>query len=375
MPTIQKFEEEIITLLSEFVGFETVEGNEKGKKQCLDWILKTFLKTEGREQRAEIIPGTVEKAPYLYLKHPNPTLLFFAHIDVVPAEDHQFTLRREGDKLIGRGTRDMKGNQLAFLLAYRDLCSQGIIPPVNILFSSDEETAGPTIPTLLQEGMFSDIPVAYTPDTGPEIVCEHKGAVWADLVCAGKSAHAAYAWEGKNPCFLLADALQNLQHAFPPGSADDWHMTVTPTQLRGAGARNQIPESAVCGIDCRYTPEEASTPEEVLALVRPHLPNECELIIQHAVAPLHTDPNHPMIQHIKSIAEEVTGTSVHFRREHGGTDARYFGAHGIPAFLYGAAGGGLHSKDEWVSLKSLQALHAISTELLKSLVMVSTGEP
>lgn len=311
--------------------------------------------------------GAIEDCPYLYLPHPNPKLLFFAHIDVVPAHDNQFTLKQEEDKLIGRGTSDMKGNQLPFLLAYRDAVAGGEDPPVSILLTSDEETAGPTIPQLLKEGVLKDIPVAFTPDTKEMIVVEHKGVLWSELVCKGKGAHAAYPWDGENPAFMLADALKILQEKFPRGTNEDWQMTVTPTKLSGSVARNQIPEIASAGIDIRFPKEVCESPEEAKSLVEKHLPKGCTLEVVLTADPLGTDPNHEMVQLLKKIAEEVIGEEVKFEREHGGTDARYFGASGIPAFLYGPVGRGLHGKDEWVSLKSLLEQYEISKRLIKEL--------
>ncbi len=285
----------------------------------------------------------------------------------MPADEHQFDLHVDGDTLIGRGTSDMKGNQLPFLIAYRDAINEGLDPPISILLTSDEEIAGQTIPKLLKKKMLGNIPVALTPDCSFKIVCEHKGALWAELVCLGKGSHGAYPWEGENPLYLLAEALQKIEEAFPTGDGDDWQMTVTPTEIKGGMAKNQIPSIASCTLDIRFTPEIAQSPEEALQIVRAELPAECELNLHHAAPPLFTDPEHPMVELVQRIAEEVTGKEVLIKREHGGTDARYFGEKGIPAFLHGVEGGGIHGKEEWVSLKSLQENYEISKKLLMSL--------
>src|SRR3989344_5370614 len=351
-------QEEIIANLRHFISFRTVAGANDVKRECLEWIRDTFLAS------GKVVMGDIDSSPYLYLPHPAPKLLWFAHIDVVPAEDHQFELKREGDRLIGRGTSDMKGNQLPFLMAYRDAIAEGKDPPVSILLTSDEETAGQTIPTLLKEKVLWNVPVAFTPDCGLKIVCEHKGVLWADLICEGQGAHAAYPWNGKNPLTLLAEALHIIEEEFPKGSGDDWQMTVTPTEIKGGTAKNQIPSTASCTLDIRFPSEIAKTPEKALEIVADELPEGCDLRIHIAASPLHTDPKHPMVQLVRKIAEEVTGEKVEIRREHGGTDARYFGEKGIPAFLYGVDGGGIHGKDEWVSLQSLLKNYEISKQLL-----------
>jgi len=400
-------EQKIITLLRQFIAFRTVAGENEVKKKCLEWVesvffervaqsatsrealrLSSLLRTtpegqagqtsrlahsarsleENETGRAKKYYGAIDGAPYLYLPHPNPKLLWFAHIDVVPADDHQFSLIQKEDNLIGRGTADMKGNQLPFLMALRDAFERGDDPPISVLLTSDEETAGQTIPKLLEEGIIKNIPVAFTPDCGPKIVCEHKGVVWADLLCHGKGCHAAYPWAGENPLFILAEALLKIRKAFPPEDEEEWRMTVTPTDITGSDARNQIPESASAKIDIRFTPDSATSADAALDLVKNILPPHCTLTTHLAASHLRTDPQHPMVQIVKKIAEEVTGEAVPICREPGGTDARYFGEKGIAAFLYGVEGGGIHGKDEWVSLQSLMLNYEISNRLIHALL-------
>jgi succinyl-diaminopimelate desuccinylase len=320
--------------------------------------------------------GEIGGCPYLLLHHKSPKLLFFAHIDVVPGSADQFSLKRVRDKLFARGSKDMKGATLPFLLAYREACNGGKQPPVSILLTSDEETAGPTIPTLLKEGKLN-VPCAFTPDTGsnPNIVVECKGVVWANLIAQGRGSHAALPWEGENPIPLLSEAIRLLAQAFPQGSADEWQVTVTPTKLKGSDAHNKVPGEAHCSLDIRYPSaatssarhENCSSPEEALKRVQDHLPRGCRLELVLSTPPLKTDPTHPMVQLVKRIGEEVTGKEVPIGREHGATDARYFSTAGIPAFLYGPEGGGIHSSLEWVSLSSLQKQYEISTRLLRAL--------
>ncbi len=347
--------------LSTLIAFQTIAGENGAKKECLCFIEETFFK------RAEILHGEVSGCPYLLLEHPHPQLLWFAHIDVVPAKEEQFRIHREGDTLFGRGVKDMKGAALPFLLAYKEACERGENPKVSILLTSDEEVAGQTIPTLLKENILKT-PVAFTPDTGsnPHIVTEHKGAMWAELRAEGRGTHGAMPWSGKNPIHLLAEAIEKLRVAFPEGREEDWHMTVIPTELKGSRAKNQIPDSASCTLDIRFPPELCSTGEEAAAHIRKYLPKGCSLIPFIITPPLKTDPAHPMVQLVKRIAEDVTGEEVKIGREHGATDARYFGAAGIPAFLYGPKGGDLHGSQEWVSLSSLLQHYEFSKRLLQA---------
>ncbi|TSC97613.1 MAG: Acetylornithine deacetylase [Candidatus Peregrinibacteria bacterium Greene1014_49] len=172
----------ITETLKTFIAFRTIAGNRAQKDACLDWISQSFL----TESDVAIETGECADCPFLLIVNPSAPWLWFAHTDVVPGRDDQFTLQCSGDRLLGRGVKDMKGAALPFLLAYRDTCRSEGVPPVSILISTDEETGGKTIPTLLQKGLKT--PIAFTPDTGssPGIVTEHKGAVW--LVLTSNSA-------------------------------------------------------------------------------------------------------------------------------------------------------------------------------------------
>lgn len=358
-------ERSLIDHLSAFVAFRSIAGQEDEKYACLKWIEESFL----QEKAKDIMSGNVRGAPYLLLNHPDPQLLWFAHIDVVPGDDTQYQLSKSDDKIFARGAKDMKGAALPFLLAFRDSIMNKKNPRVSILLTSDEENSGHSIAHLLEKRMFGNIPVAFTPDTGssPSIVTAHKGAVWATLVCEGQGTHGASPWEGKNPLFLLSDALMSIRRAFPHRDSSAWELTVSPTQLFGSDAKNKVPDEARCTLDIRFPPDIFPMHDDALDAVAKILPAGCHLEEVDHAASLKTDPAHPMVQRIKRIAEDVTKHPIEIGREHGASDARSFGEAGIPSFLYGPVGGGLHGSNEWVSLSSLVDHYEISKRLLEEL--------
>lgn len=355
----------VLEYLAPLIAFRSIAGNTDSKRACITWLRDTFLSAHP-ERRKE---GEVDGAPYLLIAHPKPKLLWFAHVDVVPGSDEQFTMETKGDRVLGRGVKDMKGAALCFLIAYQEAVERGEDPPVSILLTTDEEIGGSTIPMLLDEGILGHPPVAFTPDTGtsPCVVVAHKGVAWAELEVRGRSAHAAAPWEGSNPIPRLAEAIQLIAQAFPVAAEGEWGMTVTPTQLSGSDAQNRIPDAASCRLDIRFTAENAPSPQAAIEMIRAVLPPDCTLELRVSAGPLNTDPNHPLVQTMLRLATDVTGQQIEIGREHGASDARFFGEHGIPAFLHGPIGGGLHGADEWVSLQSLEHQIEISRRLLVEL--------
>ena len=355
--------DEIIRLLKPFISFKSVAESEIQKKECLDWIATTFF----TEKFSDLKRGVYDKSPWIYLPNADSKLLVFAHVDVVPGVETQVELRVEGDIATGRGTSDMKGNILPFLMAYRDASNEGEKPPVSILITTDEEVGGLTIPHLLDEGLFSE-PAAYTPDSNDlGIVIEHKGVVWVDLIAYGKGGHGAYPWDTENPNILLAKAITTIVENFPTGGHDDWQITVTPTMVLGGTAQNQIPGESMARVDIRYPASLCKDSDEAMSIVSKVLPEGCTLKLRLAASPLQTSAENPTVSLFKKVAEEVIGKPIPFKKEHGGTDARYFSEKGIPAFLYGPKGAGLHGDNEWVSLSSLEKHYEMYRELFKQL--------
>ncbi len=355
---------ELLPLLGTLIGFRTVVPDNREKEKCLQWIEKNFLTQSG----LPVMRGDVNGAPFILLTHPEPRLLWFAHIDVVPGSDEQFSVTVDGDTAFGRGVKDMKGAALVFLMAYRDFCAAGAVPPVSILVTSDEETGGKTPAAIVEKGLCEAIPVAFTPDTGaaPGIVTELKGAAWAHLIAGGRGGHGSLPWEADNPVPRLSEALTIIGKHFS-ASREVWDITVTPTELGGSTAFNIIPDEARATLDIRFPKESFASPEEAIAAVENILPDGCRLEGKVSAVPMSTDRGHPMVRLFQRIGEEVTGKPVEFRREHGSSDARTFAQHGIPAFLYGPDGGDLHGKREWVSLRSLQQHYQINKRVLDEL--------
>ncbi len=357
--------DDLLRHLTTFIAFRTTPENPGEKVACLEWVRSTFLK----DVHLPIVEGDINDAPYLFVEHPDPQLLWFAHVDVVPGRDDQFVLRQEGDSVYGRGAKDMKGAALTFLIAYAEACAAGKPPRVSVLLTSDEETGGRTPRALVSRKALGTVPVAFTPDTGdhPHLVTELKGAMWARLVAEGASGHGAMPWSADNPVPLLMKTVLLLLEKFPPGTEKDWRMTISPTMLDGSDAFNRIPGEASCLLDIRFPRSVHATPADALAELTALLPPGCRLLPVETAEALWTDPEHPMVKLIHRLAEEVTGGPVRLSREHGSSDARTFASQGIPAFLYGPIGGDLHGANEWISVGSLREHVELNRRLLKEL--------
>lgn len=162
-------QQEIVDVLTELVSFDTSINPEKKifpSKDCADYIINWGIdhgynnleipnchyKRQGKPIH-EVYPVVLYKKG----KQEGPTVLFLGHIDVVPVSESElpnwntspFEAVVKDGKLWGRGSGDMKGGVVAFLLAFKDIeIEKGNII---IALSGDEEIGGmDTVPQMIE---------------------------------------------------------------------------------------------------------------------------------------------------------------------------------------------------------------------------------
>ncbi|MFA0742383.1 MAG: hypothetical protein DFNUSKGM_002506, partial [Candidatus Fervidibacter sacchari] len=113
-------EQHLLELVRILVETPTPTGNEKALFPFLTDYLQSHGFTVSEQEVTERHPLTPPgEYSNLIAKRGESRLLISAHLDTFPAYSHPqpYTLRQEGDKLIGRGVVDIKGQIAALLLA------------------------------------------------------------------------------------------------------------------------------------------------------------------------------------------------------------------------------------------------------------------
>jgi len=71
-----------------------------------------------------------------------PRLIFYGHVDVVPAEGwNAFEPRQVGEKMYGRGAADMKGGIVGLLLGLTATKDRALSYDVSVAITTDEEVS------------------------------------------------------------------------------------------------------------------------------------------------------------------------------------------------------------------------------------------
>lgn len=158
-------------------------------------------------------------------------------------------LRREGDRLLGPGTADMKGGIAVAAHAAR-LLAAGERPfaRIELISVPDEEVRSQPIATQDRLAGFDAVLCMECGRAGGAVVAARKGGRWLDVVARGRSAHAGSEPEhGRNAVVALARELPRIAALDRAREG----LTLHVTRMRGGDVLNSIPGEARATIDMR----------------------------------------------------------------------------------------------------------------------------
>lgn len=302
----------------------------------------------------------------LVSNQPNTThfrLILNAHLDVVPAPDHLFTPKIDGDKLIGRGAQDMKAAAAVMIHVFNEIADK-INYPLGLQLVTDEETGGfHGTKHQIEQGIRADFVVAGEP-TDYGINNQAKGILWAKITTTGQSAHGAYPWNGINAITKMNQVITALNQKFPVPATESWLTTVNLAKIETTNQTfNKVPDSCTLSIDTRFIPQDADTIAETIKNLIPD--TQVEILLNEPSQ--YTAPDHPDILQLQKITQQIIGQTPPNIQKHGGSDIRLFNAVGCDGITFGPIGAGLHTDEEWVSLSSLEYYHQILKQFCLSL--------
>lgn len=348
------------SMLERLVAFPTMSGNLSASEAGLDFIGE-FLAERGMRVRRFDQDGF---GALVATVHPTmcPAVMLTAHLDVVPGPEHLFTLKTDGDRLIGRGVFDMKGAIAAYLVLIDELAPELYRYDVGIMITTDEETRDLGVKMLLeQEGYRAQ--VAVLPDGGDNWQLEDvaKGAWRVRVSTYGVAVHGSRPWTGESASFKLLDLLADVRRRFPV--EEPQVDTLNISALRAGTAPNQLPDQAEAVLDIRVMgPEELAAAERDVAEICRRHGADLELLV--LFPPVKHDLTDPLLAEFARCIERVTGVTCGGTLSFGSSDAAQFAAMGIPCAVTRPYGGGHHGDDEWVDAASLAHLVPILRDYL-----------
>lgn len=309
-----------------------------------------------------------------------------AHTDVVPVTGQEwtcdpFTLKRRKDRVLGRGTTDMKGFLASALACAERAAKRPLREALTLSISYDEEIGCVGIRHMmpvLAPLLGSPRAVIVGEPTSMQVATGHKGKTALRVLCHGQSGHSALAPNFTNAIHLAAGfvgEMRDLQNDLAQRDTDsDYsvpYCTVHIGQIAGGMALNIVPDSAHLDMEFRYLASQRA--EALFAEIEERArkvgtqfgnPDSIEVLQTNAYFGLDTAPEAPVVSWACDLAGGTSPTKVTF-----GTEAGFFANMGLDTVIIGpgdmTADG--HKPDEGLNLDQLGSCDAMMDSLIDDL--------
>lgn len=268
------------------------------------------------------------------------------HLDTVPVADN-LPSRRDGDRLHGCGTSDMKAGVAVMLRL-----AAAVVSPrheVSWLFYDNEETDAAhnglgRVARHAPQWLEADLAVLMEP-TANRVEAGCQGTLRVLVVVPGRRAHSARSWLGDNAIHRAGDVLTRLA-AYEPRRVwiDDceYREGLNAVRIEGGVSGNVVPDRCTITVNHRFAPDR--TEAEALAHVQ-------EVLAPYECVPTDSAPAALPRLTAEAAADFVTRVGGPPVAKLGWTDVARFAALGIPAVNFGPGDPNLaHTRDEYVEI-------------------------
>jgi len=286
----------------------------------------------------------------------SPTILLCGHMDTVPGK---IKVRREGDKLYGRGASDAKAPLMAMLFAAASI--QNNNGTIIFVGAVDEEGNATGIKNLVKKKFNIDYAVFGEPSGIRQVTIAYKGRLAINLrINVGDSAHASAPWLAKNAIEESAIFTKELKEGLEKGQEDKnkgMLLTATLTEISGGTSHNVTPKECSATLDiripvsmtCKNVEEKIATLVQEIARRRDV---EAFYSILDETEPFEAPHNSPLVRAFTLGVMEVENARPTLIRKTGTGDMNVIGTQwNIPVVTYGPGDPhASHTIDESVSI-------------------------
>lgn len=311
------------------------------------------------------------------------SIILNGHIDVVPEGDRlqwthdPFSGKVENGKIFGRGSTDMKGGNIALLLAMESIKNSGIQLRGDVIFQSvmEEETGGVgTLATLLR-GYRADAALVPEP-TNMRLFIRQQGSMWFRVKVEGVGAHAGTRYEGVSAiekAMLVCQAILELESQRNKNVTDPLYahapipFPINIGKITSGNWPSSVPDLAVIEGRIGVAPgEEMDSVKDQLKAALRKLSDADAWLKDHPVQleffgaqwiPNAVDRNHPFVSIVEKNFKDVYQRDVVVEASPWGTDAGLLGKiANIPSLVIGPGVTKMaHFPNEYIVLEEVKS--------------------
>jgi glutamate carboxypeptidase len=350
--------------LEQLVAVSSPSGDITGADEAFA-VAQSFAPPQARAERAAC-PSADHAEDLILTLHGSGggRVLLLGHVDTVHSHDDHRALEREGDRLVGSGTVDMKGGDVLALGVLRELAQRTAdFEQVALLLVCDEEwRAGDFVHTERFAGW--DACLCFeggelTPDGEEAVVVRRKAAGTLRVLAHGRKAHSGSAPDkGANALLALASAAQAVAACHDP--AGPARLTAVPTVVQCGEAFNVVP--AAGRLLCDLRADALETFDTVLA----GLPDAVDGVRLESDL-LRRWPGMDSSAQTAGLIEDASarlGRPIVGVARGGASDASYMApVIGVTIDGLGPRGGGAHTPVEYVVTASLRSRAEVALAL------------
>ena len=273
-------------------------------------------------------------------------IVIAGHLDTVPVADN-LPSRRDGDRLFGCGTSDMKAG-LAVMLRLAASCATPR-HDISWLFYDNEETDAARnglgrVARNAPDWLKTDLAILMEP-TANRVEAGCQGTLRVLVVVPGKRAHSARSWLGDNAIHRAGEVLTRLASYEPVRVTIDgceYREGLNAVKIEGGVSGNVVPDRCTIMVNFRFAPDR----DEEMALAH----------VQEVLAPFECVPTDSAAGALPRLGEPAAAEFVEAiggepQAKLGWTDVARFAALGVPAVNFGPGDPNLaHTREEYVEI-------------------------
>jgi len=332
-----------VELTAALVDIESVSGNEAAIADLVEQALRALPLEVVRDGNCVLARTTLGR---------ERRVLLAGHLDTVPIADN-VPSRRDGDRLYGCGTTDMKSGD-AVLLHLAATVTDPSYDVTYLLYDNEEveaEKNGLNRLVRTHRPWFdTDLAILMEP-TNAQVEAGCQGTLRVAVTLGGRRAHSARGWLGDNAIQAAAPVLATLA-AYDARQVDIdgcvYREGLNAVHIAGGVAGNVIPDACTVTVNFRFAPDRSQ--EQAFDHVR-------EVLSSYDVTLLDSAPGALPGLSAPAAAHFIEAVGAKPMAKYGWTDVARFAGLGIPAVNYGPGDPNLaHTREEHVEVAQIGAV-------------------